>query len=64
VLHFWIYKGDVEFLYIRLSFYFILCYVLQEDLLIFLVMNSKYDSRFGSVPSYLRGAFHYLEQEY
>ncbi len=59
MLQFWIYKGDVEILYMWLPFYFILCYVLQEDLLNFLVMNSKYDSKFGSAQSYLRGAFHY-----
>jgi len=59
---FLIYKDDVKNLY--KSGIFSLCYVLQEDLLNFLVMNSDFYFSFGRVQDHLRGAFHYLELEY
>ena len=58
-LQFWIYKDDVGFLYKYQE-----CYVLQEDLLDFLVMTSNFDFNFGTVQSHLRGAFRYLVLEY
>ena len=60
VLQFWIYIGVVEILY-KFAFFIMLCYVLQEDLLNFLVMNSNFYYYSGRLQSHLRDAFHYLE---